>query len=299
MGLADNDSAARQHLVAGVEAYKAGLRDRKVGDQERAAANFRRSIDEYKLSYEAAADPQALFGLAQAHRALGELKRALALYEDYLRQDPKGPNADAARKLVPELREQVERAAATETAPPTGAPISKEPATPASPRKEALASKTPTTASTPPEQAPAASTKPPTVESPAAPAAPPAPSPIMKGSGVAPGRTKRIAAYALFGLTGAALIGGIIAGVLGGQAADSINQEKQLGQPFDPSKESAGKTDNLVMGVMYGVAGAAAVSGAVLLYLGIRESRAGSRGSVAVAPMLAPGLQGATLVIHF
>jgi len=107
-----------------------------------------------------------------------------------------------------------------------------------------------------------------------------------------------VAGLALLGVAAGALVGGIVTAVLSGQASDSINAAAKAGNPFDPSKESAGKTDTIVSGVMFGVAGAATVAGGVLLVLGIREGHAHER-RVSLLPTLSPTSVGASATVRF
>lgn len=118
-------------------------------------------------------------------------------------------------------------------------------------------------------------------------AAPSTPTDRAKG-----GRGKMIAGIAIFAVAVGTAAAGVATAVLSGQAADAIRSEQQSNIPFDPAKESAGRTDNVVSGVMFGVAGAAAVVGGTLLVLGIRERRA-ARQRVSLSPILSPTAVGA------
>jgi hypothetical protein len=111
------------------------------------------------------------------------------------------------------------------------------------------------------------------------------------------GRAKRIAGFALFGLAAGTAAAGIVTGVLASHAASSIRSEAQSHEPFNPSLESTGLTEQTVSTVMYAVAGAAAIGGAVLVYFGVKEARgAAAPEKVALLPAVSPGYLG--LVLH-
>src|SRR5262249_52753855 len=85
------------------------------------------------------------------------------------------------------------------------------------------------------------------------------------------GRTKRLVGIALIGVGAVAISTGIVLSVLAKQAADDIRADAAAGRVFDPGKESQGKAFDVAGPVMDVIGGAAAVSGAVLLVLGLRE----------------------------
>lgn len=111
------------------------------------------------------------------------------------------------------------------------------------------------------------------------------------------GRKKTLGGVVLLGVAVAAAVGGIVAAVLQARAYDSINHAAQAGEAFDPSQESAGKTDTVVAGVLFGIAGAAAIAGGVLVGLGVRERRAQQR--VSLMPFASPTALGATVGVRF
>jgi tetratricopeptide (TPR) repeat protein len=111
------------------------------------------------------------------------------------------------------------------------------------------------------------------------------------------GRTKKIAGLVV-GVAGIGLaVGGIACGLLAKQAGDQLTSGDQLHQPYDHAKEVAGKTDQILEGVFFGLGGAAVVTGAVLLALGYREAAHPPR--IALRPALAPGLAGASAQVRF
>lgn len=110
------------------------------------------------------------------------------------------------------------------------------------------------------------------------------------------GRTK-IAGIALVGLALGTAGGGIVAAVFADRAFDSINRAAKAGQPFVPSAQSTAKNDTIVTGVMFGVAGASAIAGSLLIVLGVRETRAQSQ--VSVVPLVSRTLAGFSAGIRF
>jgi uncharacterized membrane protein len=186
--------------------------------------------------------------MAQAHRALGELERALHLYEEYLRDDPMGQYATAAHMLVPELREQLRHKAATTVAPPTTAPASSEMPAPPSPSASSPAP-------VPTQQAtPNPATEPPR----------PAPSVVP----VRNGRAQRTAGLALGG-AGVALIalGGAFVGL-----AKSANDAITSSGTFDASaqdRRNAFQSADIACFVI----GGTAVAGGLTLYLIARSGK--------------------------
>jgi hypothetical protein len=84
-------------------------------------------------------------------------------------------------------------------------------------------------------------------------------------------------------------------------ASNDVNAEATAGQAFDPAKESTGKTDQVIAGVMYGIGGAAVVAGAVMLYLGVRDDKKAAETSHAmlVVPVLSPTQAGAAFQVRF
>jgi tetratricopeptide (TPR) repeat protein len=73
-----------------------GLASQDAGDYD-AAIGF------YTKAHQLTQHPVLLFNIAQAHRLAGRVDQALAHYQKYLDQDPKGPQARTARELITEL----------------------------------------------------------------------------------------------------------------------------------------------------------------------------------------------------
>ena len=246
---------------------------------ERATVQFRvgqfhEAALTYQRVYELHPDPVLLYNCAQSYRLANEPDKALLFYKSYLSAQPDAHNRAEVEGRIAELERVVaEQKKATER-PPND--VTRTPVPPTEvPQPPPVA-----------EHAVPTTTVSPTVVPPTAPPVRPK------------GRAEKIAGLALLGVAVGGAVGGIVAAVLSGQASDSINAAAKAGQPFDPSKERAGTTDTIVSGVMFGVAGAAAVAGGVLLTLGIRAGRARET-RVSLIPILSPTVAGASVDVRF
>jgi hypothetical protein len=122
--------------------------------------------------------------------------------------------------------------------------------------------------------------------SPASVVLPPPPPPPPEGDR---GHTLRIAGITVGAIGLACLVGGIATGVLAQQAGDELSRLDQT-RPrvqFDPGKEDAGKTDQVLEGVFLGIGAAAVVTATVLYAVGRRAAR---------TPLSA---RGGSLCVHF
>src|SRR5262245_8903357 len=81
---------AKQYVTQGLAAQDAG--------------DYDGAIALYWKAYQLAPHPVLLFNLAQAHRLAGRIDQALSLYQKYLEEDPKGPQASTAREILAELK---------------------------------------------------------------------------------------------------------------------------------------------------------------------------------------------------
>src|SRR5262249_52373285 len=72
-----------------------------------AAGDYDHAIGEYQAAYQLAPLPEALFNLGQAHRAKGELEKAIELYKKYLAVAEKGEMRTEAQRRVAELNEEL------------------------------------------------------------------------------------------------------------------------------------------------------------------------------------------------
>jgi tetratricopeptide (TPR) repeat protein len=81
------------------------------------AQDYDTAITLYSKAYQVMPHPLLIFNLAQAHRLAGHPEKALALYQRYLAEDPRGAQAQLARGFVTELlARQVEKQLAAERA---------------------------------------------------------------------------------------------------------------------------------------------------------------------------------------
>jgi tetratricopeptide (TPR) repeat protein len=83
-------------------------------------------------------------------------------------------------------------------------------------------------------------------------------------------RNKTIAGIAVAVFGAAALVGGVVSGVLAQENADDLTKLAQTKGTFVPSKESAGEGEQIAEGVLFGIGAVAVATGAVLLVLGRR-----------------------------
>src|SRR4051812_1733701 len=85
----DRKRMAKQYVDAGLAAQSAGEYDA--------------AIALYSRAYELVQHPTLIFNIAQAHRLAGRIEEALVQYRRYLSEEPNGPHARTARKLVSDL----------------------------------------------------------------------------------------------------------------------------------------------------------------------------------------------------
>jgi hypothetical protein len=93
------------------ELYEKGNRHFKLGEYDEA-------IDAFKESYRLSEAPLLLYNLAQAHRLKGSCGQAALLYRNYLRDDPKGPYAAAAKQQLPKMEKCAKEKGQSTEAPP-------------------------------------------------------------------------------------------------------------------------------------------------------------------------------------
>jgi tetratricopeptide (TPR) repeat protein len=259
----DLDSA-REHYVKGTRAYDLGLYDE--------------AIAEYKAAYKIKDDPAFLFNLGQAYRLANHPAEALHFYKTYLGKVPEAPNRAEVEAKIAEMSRLVE-----EQKEPAVQPVPGE-------HTEAPAAATPLVQASPEGSPPSvvARTPPASVVT-AVPASAETPR---------PGRGLRIGGIAS-AAGGLALVGlGVVFGVLAKQAGDDLSQLDQQNGVFDPSKESAGRRDQVLAGVFIGAGAAAVVTGAVLYDLGVRR-RQESHTVLVVSPSVAAHSAGAALRMVF
>jgi hypothetical protein len=256
-----DESSARLHFEKATDAFTRGRYDD--------------AVREYLLAYRASNDSSLLFNVAQSHRLAGHYSSALQYYRMYLQNTPEAQDRKEVEKQIREMEKKLGGEQSTRLPPPEKlAPPPLKPVTP--PQPEPPVTPPPTVTPTP---APPEATGPHTiVESPYA------------------GRVKIIAGGVTLGVGVALVATGIAFGALAQKAGDDLTAANHAGLPFDPNKQSDGKTDTIVEGVCLGIGAAAAVAGAVVLGLGFTEKRAAR---VAVVPVITPTGAAASMSVRF
>lgn len=262
----DDQGTARDHYIKGTRAYELGLYDE--------------AIAEYMAAYKAKDDPALLFNLGQAHRLAGHPAEALRFYKTYLAKLPEASNRADVESKIRDLRELVEKQKPPQAEPAAVAPASSQPAS---------------TRPTPPESLPGGTS----VASDVGVGSPVAATvKEVPGAPAQPGRGKKLAGVVL-AAGGVALVGtGIAFAVLAKRASDQLTQLDQSRGVFDPSKESAGRRDQVLEGVFIGVGAAALATGAILYFLGAYPGPDSPR-AITLAPAVAAHCTGATLRMVF
>jgi tetratricopeptide (TPR) repeat protein len=225
-----------------------------AGASKFVAGQYQEAIAEFEKARLVKPTPGLDLSIARGYDKLGRLEEALASYRLYVEARPDAGDAGDIRTRIQTLEE---RLAATQKAEP--------------PPEHVLPSAPAPVPPTPP--APVPTSRP-----------APAPSPGA-------GRAKTIAGMVVGGVGLGAIAGGIASGVLAKQNGDELTQLSRTMGRFSSAKESAGKSDDVAMGVLLGVGGAAVVTGVVLVVLGRREAHH----HLALLPSLSPGVAGALL----
>ena len=222
------------------------------------------AVREYSAAYRLRDEPALLYNIAQAYRLNNQPAEALRFYRIFLVKVPDASNRAEVESKIEELRKLVEQQQkAQQNLPPDKVkPLGTVETTP--PKNEAQ----------------------PGVSSTAA--------PTVATSSEAPhaGRTKTIIGLSLLGVGAAGLATGIAFGVIAKNASDDLTKINATRAPFDPAKESSGKTAQTLETVFFAVGGVAAAAGATLLALGRREAAHRSRQAVSVAPIVGPTVWG-------
>jgi tetratricopeptide (TPR) repeat protein len=199
-------------------------------------AEYDQAIELFKQAYALSKAPGLLFNIAQSYRLKMDCEQALRVYKNYQRLDEKGAQGRDVDGLIHDMQTCVDHSAV-----PPGSSVAP------------AAAKPPVPAAAPPAAVAVA---------PAEPSA---------------GRTQRTVGLALGGAGAALLVGGVVFGLKARSDADQVNQLAQMqGVWNDHYKqiESSGQTASTTAGVLLGVGAAAAVTGAVLYYMGSRRARA-------------------------
>ena len=263
----DDQGTARDHYIKGTRAYELGLYDE--------------AIAEYMAAYKSKDDPALLFNLGQAHRLAGHAAEALRFYKTYLSKLPEAANRADVESKLRELKDLVDKQRQAQAEPPA-VPGASNPASSGTvaPGPPAVAP-VPTDVGVGGNQAASA-----VVEE----------APLER---VSLGRGKKLAGI-VTAAGGLALVGtGIAFGVLAKQAGDQLTQLDQSRGVFDPSKESAGRRDQVLEGVFIGVGAAAVVTGAILYVVGARAGRDNAPQAITLSPAVATHLAGASLRMAF
>jgi hypothetical protein len=231
--------------------------------------SFDEAIREYMAAYRLKDDPALLYNLGQANRLANHPVESLHFYKVYLLRLPNATNRDEVETKIAELEKLVDQQKRTEGLEPN--------------QTRPLETPEPKPAPPPAQQQP-----------------PPPPPPKPSWSQLHPGGVKQIAGIALGAVGVGALVVGIAYGVLAKNNGDELTRLDRNMQKFDPSKQSAGKTDQVVSGVMLGLGAATAAGGALLIVLGRLEARrAGASERASITPIAGPGLVGAAFSTRF
>jgi tetratricopeptide (TPR) repeat protein len=111
---ADGLREAKAHAERGLRQYNLG--------------NFEDAIAEFSKAYEIDPSPVLLYNIAHAHRAAGNLDRALFFYRRYLAEsEPDASNREKAKQLIHELEEKIAGEKASKENPSPVVPASPAP----------------------------------------------------------------------------------------------------------------------------------------------------------------------------
>jgi len=274
---------AKEHFIKGTKLFELGRYDD--------------AIREYEEAYKYKDDPVLLYNLGQAHRLANHTSDAIRFYKIFIQKVPNARNRAEVQMKITALERLLEEQRKTQNIPPdiamgpgsrstleesrTTTTTEPERRTTTTSEPERRASSTSTTATTTTTAQPerrasststAATTSTTTVKTERA--------PVER----APGFAKRVAGFACIGVGVAALAGGIGMGVVAMNASNDVTDTARARGVFDPAKESAGQTADIVQGVLYGVGAIAVAAGVTLTVLGYREKRS----APARAAMLLP-----------
>jgi tetratricopeptide (TPR) repeat protein len=85
-----------------------------------ALGRFADAAELFEKAFELKQDPAILYNAAQAHRLAGDKKKALVLYQNYLRLFGEQANSAEVERRIVELKAAIEAEQAAKTNPPTG-----------------------------------------------------------------------------------------------------------------------------------------------------------------------------------
>jgi tetratricopeptide (TPR) repeat protein len=231
-GDADVESRARGHYEIGLGLYRLG--------------DYRAALKEFAAGYELMPKPGFLLNLGQTYRKLGQLAQARDLYKQFLTAVPANdPQRPQAQKVLAEIEETLR----TQPPPPAPPPAPPPPSAPSDAPSPATATTPTTTTST---------------------AAPAPPTVVASAPRRKPRKALRLGGIVLT-VAGVGLVGGGIGtAVLANNAVHDLDQLDQSGGRFDPAKDDAYKLDRTLSGVFFGVGGALAITGVVLVIVASR-----------------------------
>jgi tetratricopeptide (TPR) repeat protein len=295
-----DEGAAKAHFAAGRIFFK----DKR----------YHEAIDEFLQAYQLSAAADLLYNIALCYDAVDDAGRATIYFQRYLQAHHNAPERAHIEQSIYRLSSRVGRLIIH--APPgtvitvDGIAIEVEPPAPLTVTAgshhivgrrngerlgvvdETVAgglSKEITISAMPPAAAtPSTPSAPSTASSVPAVAAPP---PTALHEAAAPGRTLKLAGISLLAVGGAALVGGIAGSALAADASSTVSNESKTRAAFDPAAQSRGQHAALAADVLYGVGGAAVVSGVVLTVVGLRAAKA-RRATAALFPVALPGAAG-------
>lgn len=234
----DDKAAAREHTRRGARAYDLG--------------HYRDAVTEFEAAYQAKDDPALLFNIGQAYRAAGDYANAITAYKSFIRNLP---HTDRRRDIEARIAE-LERVLAAQARASSGPPEGTLPAPPHAHVEPAPP---------PVEFGPA---PPPVAMVPSLPS--PAPS-TESARADHPGRVK------LFSGIGVAVVGvgGIVAGAVFAALAKSADQEflHPSNGVYSSTADDHRTTYPKAEVACFATGGVALVGGAVLVALGVRESK--------------------------
>jgi tetratricopeptide (TPR) repeat protein len=240
-------ASAREHYQKGTSFYDLG--------------RYADAIKEFEAAYEIKNDPALLYNLAQSNRLAGNSEQALHFYRTYLRYVPKAANRAEIEERIKQLDQLVAQKSAAQTTPPVqvappenvAPPLqtAPPPPTPAAPLSEPAPA-----LGAPPAAPPQLTTAPPTAFP-----LPPQATPDDHHRMILAGEITAAAGGLLF-IVGAAY------GAAAVGAANEVNNEAKNGQPFDPSIEKRGKSDQTAETVLLTLGAVTGVAGGVLYFYG-------------------------------
>lgn len=259
----------------------------KLGEVLYDRAEYEGALRHFRRSYRHSARPELLYNIARCHESLGQHRKAIEAYREYLATEP--PRREIIEQRIANIRRLIAKKQDKPSGEVTSDPAASDgtgPGTGSGPHASANARRTPTfrgTRRTGPDDPGGA------IEAPAAAASP--------GRDAAhQSRPLRMTGWVLVGTGGALVATAIATGVLASSRANEIEAAGDAGKEWSDVAKTRDEgetleTVSLVSGVTGGIAAAA---GAVLVLLDWRAARRrGAARRAWVMPGLASG--GATL----